>query len=277
VLKISSLWFYQDLRSLALSYLDGDSLTTYDKITLGRAYSVPEWVSEGLCALGHSHTLLDASDAFETLGHLTALRIYQIRERKEFAEARVNRDNGTFAEEYVSVEDDIERAFRSEMGGLETSFQDYGIPKIARPYIATASLASTKVSSSKGKGKAKVKASKSNTLPSEPQTTSLTSKSTSSSSEVPPPAHTITAPSQRLVSLNTTSQVGAATSPPVPEVHEILPVTPSASSLSSIPRKLSKVSTVETPAPSTRVDTEDDPVAKAAKNLWSSWSKVQNL
>jgi len=184
----------------------------------------------------------------------------------------VNRDNGTFAEEYVNVEDDIERAFRSEMGGLETSFQDYGIPKIAKPRIATASPASTKVSSSKAKDKAKVKASQSTELPSEPQTTSLTSKSTSSSSEVPPPpAHTFNAPSQRLVILNTTSQVGAATSPPVLEVHEILPVTPPASSLSSVSRKKSKVSTAGTPAPSIRRDTEEN--ANVAKDLWASWSK----
>lgn len=99
-------------------------------ITLGRAYSVPEWVTEGLCALGHSHTLIDAS-LFDTLGHLTALRIYQIRERKEFPEARSNEDNGTFSSEYQGVEEDVIRVFCDELEGLRKGFEEHDIPRFS--------------------------------------------------------------------------------------------------------------------------------------------------
>ena len=132
MLKISSLWSYQDLRSLALQHLDRfPTLSSLDKIILGRAYTYPDWVYEGLCALASMHTLLNSSTS-NLLDHSTTLRIHQIRERKEFPEAREDTDEGTFDEHYESVESDVKRAFATELEILEKSFQEFDLPRLAR-------------------------------------------------------------------------------------------------------------------------------------------------
>jgi len=218
VLKISSLWFYQDLRNMALKYLDDDpSLSNIDRITLGRAYSIPKWVNEGLCALGHSHTVLNA-DVLSSLGHLTALHVYQIRERKDFPEARRNVDSVTIAEEYVSVEEDVGHVFRAEFEELEVSFQEYGILELARPTTSPPKISldqPTSIPAIEARSQP-TRLTSSSLLPPWPQTASSPKLAPTSPTSIPPP----------ILSSSTPPDLAA---PPPPHIPPVLP-TPSFSS-----------------------------------------------
>jgi len=95
-----------------------------DKIYLGRAYSVPTWLFEGLCALADSYAFINSTMSDE-LGEATALRLHQIRDRKLIPGARDDTDNGVFLKTYIGVSDDVERAFSDELRECEHAFEVY--------------------------------------------------------------------------------------------------------------------------------------------------------
>ena len=151
MLKISSLWFFQELRDLALRHLDNSSISVMDKIYLGRAYSVPTWLFEGLCALADSYAFINSTMSDE-LGEATALRLHQIRDRKLIPGARDDTDNGVFLKTYIGVSDDVERAFSDELRECEHAFEVYdtsfpGLTNISFPPACSGSNA-TKLSES---------------------------------------------------------------------------------------------------------------------------------
>ena len=136
VLKISSLWFFQELRDLALRHLDNSSLSIMDRIVLGRAYDVPTWLFEGLCALADSYIFINSTMSDE-LGDATALRLHQIRDRRLLLEARDDTDDGVFSTTYSGVSDDVEHAFSYE---IETCSYAFAVYETSFPGFANLSI-----------------------------------------------------------------------------------------------------------------------------------------
>ena len=129
MLKISSLWFFQELRNLALRHLDRANMSSSEKIIHGRAYNVPKWLLEGLCAFGNSRTFINTIMS-NCLGDKTTLRLHQIRDRRLLAEAREDTDDGVFSARYSGVSNDVDQAFADELKACEKAFKEYDIPPL---------------------------------------------------------------------------------------------------------------------------------------------------
>ncbi|EAU91892.2 hypothetical protein CC1G_04659 [Coprinopsis cinerea okayama7 len=81
VLKLSTMWKFNDFRKLAITKLDGCLLADpVERITLARTYHISSWLMTGY------HALVTQKDAIadlqlDSLGHLCAVRLFTIRER----------------------------------------------------------------------------------------------------------------------------------------------------------------------------------------------------
>jgi len=102
VLKLSTMWGFDDIRNLAITQLDALKLGPIDKIALAKAYRVPLWLRSGCKDLVLQTKVISVEEA-EKIGFPTAIRIFHAREdlRKGSGEhlSIVSLIEGTFKEE----------------------------------------------------------------------------------------------------------------------------------------------------------------------------------
>jgi hypothetical protein len=77
-LKLSTLWGMWDIRNMAIRGL-ADDLDSVDRILLGQAYGVPEWLLSGCTALAERETIISGQEG-RRLGPDTTARLYEVRE-----------------------------------------------------------------------------------------------------------------------------------------------------------------------------------------------------
>jgi len=79
ILKLSTRWFFQDIRDFALEHLDKeDTGSASEKVYLGQLYFIPRWIHEGLSHLVNSKMFIDINMT-RWLGEATVIRLYQCR------------------------------------------------------------------------------------------------------------------------------------------------------------------------------------------------------
>jgi hypothetical protein len=104
VLKLSTIWAFDEIRKKAIAELSKINMDTVDKVILARTYSVGDWLYEGYTALVKREAGLSSEEA-ERLGYETAFRLCQRREN-------------TFRKTHRSFEGlgtEICRAFQAEL------------------------------------------------------------------------------------------------------------------------------------------------------------------
>jgi hypothetical protein len=79
VLKLSTLWEFDEIRKKAIAELSKVNMDTADKVVLARSYRVGDWLYEGYTALVKREAGLSSEEA-EKLGYETAFRLCQRRE-----------------------------------------------------------------------------------------------------------------------------------------------------------------------------------------------------
>ncbi|KIM82558.1 hypothetical protein PILCRDRAFT_820414 [Piloderma croceum F 1598] len=79
VLKLSTMWGFDEIRKKAIAELSKINMDTLDKVVLARSYSVGDWLYEGYTALVKREASLSFEEA-ERLGYEIAFRLCQRRE-----------------------------------------------------------------------------------------------------------------------------------------------------------------------------------------------------
>ncbi|PIL33340.1 hypothetical protein GSI_04791 [Ganoderma sinense ZZ0214-1] len=88
VLRLSTMWFFKDIRTRAIAELSKLVATPAARIVLARTYNISGWTEPALCALAQQDAPLSAQD-LEALGWDAAAKLVQIRESVVFAGACV--------------------------------------------------------------------------------------------------------------------------------------------------------------------------------------------
>ncbi|PIL33324.1 hypothetical protein GSI_04775 [Ganoderma sinense ZZ0214-1] len=83
VLRLSTMWFFKDIRTRAISELSKLVSTPAARIVLARTYNISGWTEPALCALAQQDAPLSAQD-LEALGWDAAAKLVQIRESVVF-------------------------------------------------------------------------------------------------------------------------------------------------------------------------------------------------
>ncbi|KAI1787733.1 hypothetical protein LXA43DRAFT_1184327 [Ganoderma leucocontextum] len=84
VLRLSTMWFFKDLRERAVNELSKLVSTPAARIVLARKFNIPGWTEPALGALAQQEQPLSAQD-LEALGWDTAAKLIQIRESVVFS------------------------------------------------------------------------------------------------------------------------------------------------------------------------------------------------
>lgn len=84
VLRLSTMWFFKDLRERSITELSKLVSGPTARIVLARKYNIPGWTEPALCALAQQEQPLSAQD-LEALGWETAAKLFQIRESVVFS------------------------------------------------------------------------------------------------------------------------------------------------------------------------------------------------
>ncbi|KAJ2924544.1 hypothetical protein H1R20_g12554, partial [Candolleomyces eurysporus] len=83
ILELSTLWHFHEFRRLAKEHLDPQIDDPIERIVLGRAAYVPNWVSEGYKSLVTRPECISEHES-ERIGHLTTVRLYILRHERCF-------------------------------------------------------------------------------------------------------------------------------------------------------------------------------------------------
>jgi hypothetical protein len=121
VLKLSTLWRFEELRKEALEKLSGINWNPLDKVVLARAYSVQTWLVEAYIELIKRDKNLDA-EAWELLGYETSCKLYQKRENS-FWQGNQPRyvsygHSCGLKREFGDLETDVRNTFQEELKEL---------------------------------------------------------------------------------------------------------------------------------------------------------------
>ncbi|KAH6910283.1 hypothetical protein BKA70DRAFT_119995 [Coprinopsis sp. MPI-PUGE-AT-0042] len=81
VLKLSTKWFFKDLRRIAIVHLDALELTPTDRVCLGKEYRISGWVLSGYDSLVRNQDLIPDEDA-ERIGYKSTVTLYISREKR---------------------------------------------------------------------------------------------------------------------------------------------------------------------------------------------------
>ncbi|KAH6908526.1 hypothetical protein BKA70DRAFT_1280077 [Coprinopsis sp. MPI-PUGE-AT-0042] len=76
VLKLSTIWQMDKIRTLTIDELSSMSLSPLEKIVMAREYVVPKWLSEGVTTLVRTLDTVKIEDIAQTIGWETTARIY---------------------------------------------------------------------------------------------------------------------------------------------------------------------------------------------------------
>ncbi|EAU91913.2 hypothetical protein CC1G_04680 [Coprinopsis cinerea okayama7 len=104
VLKLSTLWYFKELRRLAIDHLEAwsPSLTSIELIQLGKEYAISNWLLRGYHALVNQNGVISLESA-KAIGMESAIRLYTLRSRTEWV---------------CRNEDYLEQEFAEELGGV---------------------------------------------------------------------------------------------------------------------------------------------------------------
>jgi hypothetical protein len=109
VLKLSTLWEFEELRKKAIAELSKVEIEAVDKVIFARSYRVGTWLFEGYKALVEREASLSSEEA-ERLGYKTA---FQLCLRREDTFRR--RGGIKSYRSFNGVEPDICETFRTEL------------------------------------------------------------------------------------------------------------------------------------------------------------------
>ncbi|KAJ7452177.1 hypothetical protein B0H11DRAFT_2074649 [Mycena galericulata] len=79
-LKLSTLWYFLDIRELAIQQLSDTPLDAIERIVLAKRYDVADWLRAGYSELVRRPDSLSLEEA-EEIGLVATVRIFQTRER----------------------------------------------------------------------------------------------------------------------------------------------------------------------------------------------------
>jgi hypothetical protein len=80
-LKLSTMWNFCAIRTLAIKQLDGVDMDAVDKILLAREHHLPAWLSSGYNSLANRKENISLAEV-ERLGLDTAVRMFHVREER---------------------------------------------------------------------------------------------------------------------------------------------------------------------------------------------------
>ena len=124
VLKLSTLWEFEDIRKEAIAELSQLQVDAVDKVMLARSYRVGAWLLEGYTSLVKRETN-SSSDEAARLGYETAFRVCQ---RREATCVRFNSRRS-----FIGLEADICRTFRTELADVGHSGEVSTLNRSAKP------------------------------------------------------------------------------------------------------------------------------------------------
>ncbi|KAG6834347.1 hypothetical protein H0H93_010304, partial [Arthromyces matolae] len=113
VLKLSSLWTMISLRELAIKSLQVRGLKSIQKVVLGRTYGITTWLKDGYIGLCNRTETLSVED-IHMLGLETALKLFNIREKRYPVQKNQNASSFTTSESFLDGE------FGDEVQGIDS-------------------------------------------------------------------------------------------------------------------------------------------------------------
>ena len=126
VLKLSTRWYFEQYREKAIWVFDTKlaDMPLEQKVFLGINYHHFNWVHHGLLHLAQ-HSRLITAFMVDTLGFEVAHRLGQIIQRRDSTTSQLETDGGIYSKNYISVEDDLERAFGPMLRDLRTASEAF--------------------------------------------------------------------------------------------------------------------------------------------------------
>ncbi|KAJ6618890.1 hypothetical protein B0H10DRAFT_1947289 [Mycena sp. CBHHK59/15] len=130
VLKLATMWYFLDLRGLAIKRLAGQLTDSVERIVLARKYDVADWLRRGYTDLARREQGISADEA-ALLGWECAFRISQVREEaiKSYSSSLskpfhyYGQRAGSPGYEYC-VDDGYTSASHFHNANVETAFED---------------------------------------------------------------------------------------------------------------------------------------------------------
>jgi hypothetical protein len=127
VLKLSTMWAFDEIREKAIAELSKTNMDTVDKVVLGRSFSVGIWLLEGYFTLVTREAGLTSTEA-KRLGYETAFRLCQRRE-DAFRKAGLRDINKHRS--FKHLKEEILQTFRAEF--LDAMETESGVKKVGPP------------------------------------------------------------------------------------------------------------------------------------------------
>ncbi|KAH6910277.1 hypothetical protein BKA70DRAFT_1466732, partial [Coprinopsis sp. MPI-PUGE-AT-0042] len=79
ILKLATLWYFNEIRAIAIKELDIQGLNPLEKVTLGKAYNISRWLVTGYESLVNEEHAISMEEA-KTIGFESSIRIFLCRE-----------------------------------------------------------------------------------------------------------------------------------------------------------------------------------------------------
>jgi hypothetical protein len=125
VLTLASRWRFLRVREIArVVLIHLDSLTSLEKICLGRNLSIPSWVVDGFVELVHAATITDEEALQIDIGaETTAYKLFRIRELRIAGKLRTEEEEifKEVAGKLCSARTKVEEIFKEELDCLRTT------------------------------------------------------------------------------------------------------------------------------------------------------------
>ncbi|KAF5330988.1 hypothetical protein D9619_005209 [Psilocybe cf. subviscida] len=121
VLKVSKIWYFLEIRSVAISQLEsGGELTCIDKVVLGRQNWVRSWVVDGLVGIVQRRETITDEEAIQ-IDYITAVKLFRIRETR-------------IAHEFMTptgldVSEEVQAVFSDEIAHIASEEQAFCTPE----------------------------------------------------------------------------------------------------------------------------------------------------
>ncbi|KAH6885522.1 hypothetical protein BKA70DRAFT_1124011, partial [Coprinopsis sp. MPI-PUGE-AT-0042] len=114
ILKLSTLWFFNEIRAIAIKELDTRGLKPLERVTLGKAHNVSLWLLAGYETLVNEEPVISMEEA-KTIGLESSIQIFLCRERTRKGCPAL-----------------IEDAFGEELATLERKEKEYALNSEAK-------------------------------------------------------------------------------------------------------------------------------------------------
>ncbi|KAF5355461.1 hypothetical protein D9758_006329 [Tetrapyrgos nigripes] len=132
ILKLSTLWRFLEIRQLAIQTLTLMNLTAFTRIKLARDHFVAQWLRTGYADLVKQVNTMTV-DEVESVGYLTAIRIFRVREemiKKHWSASSRDPSFSTSQWDNEEVRKAVEGEFVGEMVDADKRTATYKIDQI---------------------------------------------------------------------------------------------------------------------------------------------------